>query len=596
MVGPFPPPMPRPPREVHPVTAPNPGSPKTLAAWLFDDEVPDDVADVRLPHLVVADRPDADLVPAELLGTGGMAAVHRARHVVLDRDVAIKRALHPDQPGALGGLIREAAIGARLQHPNIVPVHFVGETATGETVVVMREIRGRSWTELAAEQPASDGFLARHLEIFSTLCRAVAYAHDAGFVHRDLKPDNVRVGPFGEVYLLDWGIAVHVDDEQPQPPAGTPGFMAPEVARGAPPDARIDVYGLAATLVAALTAAPPPTGADGGLLAPPGVPASLAEILCRAGAADPALRTPSAEALRTEVAGWQEEQTALQLLRTADAQRQALDSTEGLHELREAFAVARFAYDQVLDLRPGLAEALAGRAACYDLVIRGELAHGQADAAQAWLTSHPQPSEELADAVELACSEEASRAEERQRLTRVARLTDLTGVRSAFGRVVGAVALAVVLTIGAQSMLGGSRLPFAWHLVLLLVPIWAALVVSLAAVWPSLAGSIAGRRLALSTLAFATLLVGVRIACAWFDLAIGNRPASVAFELPLVAVFSLGLTTLSARFYLPAALAVAGAVGVAATFAGPWEVPLFNATMAATLLSLVWAWWGTQRS
>ena len=181
----------------------------------------------------------------DILGEGGMGVVWRAHDSVLDRDVAIKiLAPHLDGDELELRLAREARILAALEHPGIVPVYDVGSSTDGSTWYAMRLVRG---TPL--DVAARDGRDRRDLlRIVEQLCDTVAYAHAHGVVHRDLKPRNVMLGPFGEVLVLDWGVARDGSGEHTGTVVGTPGFMSPEQAEGRPADVRSDVYGLGAIL------------------------------------------------------------------------------------------------------------------------------------------------------------------------------------------------------------------------------------------------------------------------------------------------------------------------------------------------------------
>jgi serine/threonine protein kinase len=183
------------------------------------------------------------------LGRGGMGVVYLARDTALDREVALKIV---DRPAGAGS---EARIIARLEHPGIVPVHDVGELPDGRLFYPMKRVRGDRldrWT-------ASDPDLGARLGVFLRVCDAVAFAHAHGVIHRDLKPENVMVGQFGEVLVLDWGVAAELgtgDEGSRQhgvrtggSVVGTPAYMAPEQARGdAAVDHRVDVFALGAML------------------------------------------------------------------------------------------------------------------------------------------------------------------------------------------------------------------------------------------------------------------------------------------------------------------------------------------------------------
>ena len=187
-------------------------------------------------------------------GHGGMGTVYVARDHVLDRDVAVKVLDVADQHGSRAArLRREAHILARLDHPGIVPVHDAGTLEDGRAFYVMKLVQGRRLDELVrAAAP-----LAVRLDAFSRILDAVGFAHAHGVVHRDLKPENVMVGGFGEVYVMDWGVAQDEAGEQERVVVGTPGFMAPEQERADTVDRRADIFGLGALLANLAADAPP---------------------------------------------------------------------------------------------------------------------------------------------------------------------------------------------------------------------------------------------------------------------------------------------------------------------------------------------------
>jgi serine/threonine protein kinase len=179
-------------------------------------------------------------------GHGGMGTVYVARDRVLDRDVAVKVLDVADLKGwRAARLHREAHILARLDHPAIVPIHDAGTLPDGRTFYVMKLVRGRRLDELIrGTEPLSNRLIA-----FARILDAMAFAHAHGIVHRDLKPENVMVGAFGEVYVMDWGVAQDTTTDSEPTVVGTPGFMPPEqeLARSRV-DARADVFALGAIL------------------------------------------------------------------------------------------------------------------------------------------------------------------------------------------------------------------------------------------------------------------------------------------------------------------------------------------------------------
>ena len=215
------------------------------ADWLSDAAI------ARLR--VLEDRPDFAGTRYDVLeeiGRGGMGIVFRGRDRELARDVAIKVTAWSTE-GDADRLRREARTLAALEHPGIVPVHDVGQLPDGRVFTVMMLVRGERLDVCAARLPLHD-----RLRLFDRICDTISYAHARGVIHRDLKPANIMIGPFGQVLVLDWGLAR--PEEGPRPGSdpgkalaaghgGTDGYMAPEQVRGNV-DARSDVYALGAIL------------------------------------------------------------------------------------------------------------------------------------------------------------------------------------------------------------------------------------------------------------------------------------------------------------------------------------------------------------
>lgn len=222
-----------------------------------------------------------------LLGRGGMGAVYRATDNVLGRDVALKVLITElDGDDLARRLQAEARVLASLEHPGIVAIHDAGTLADGRPFYVMRLVRGRRLDD----QTRHEG-LGERLRRFLAVCDAVSFAHSRGVIHRDLKPANVMVGEFGEVLVLDWGVArVTTDSGDDSVAVGTVGFMAPEQSSGQAPDARVDVFALGAMLR--------------GLLGVENVPAPLKAIIAKATATEASQRYQSVDALAMDVRAW----------------------------------------------------------------------------------------------------------------------------------------------------------------------------------------------------------------------------------------------------------------------------------------------------
>jgi serine/threonine protein kinase len=214
------------------------------------------LSDATIRHLrAVADVPDLTATKYRMvrsLGRGGMGTVYLAEDADLDRLIALKVVGLPGLPAASATrLADEAKILARLEHPGIVPVHDVGSLPDGRTFYAMKFVRGER-LDAILERPLTT---LDKLQIFERICDAVAFAHSQGVVHRDLKPENVMVGQFGEILVLDWGVATLGGDIPTI--AGTEGYMAPEQTRGDPADARSDIHALGVILERMLGAAAP---------------------------------------------------------------------------------------------------------------------------------------------------------------------------------------------------------------------------------------------------------------------------------------------------------------------------------------------------
>lgn len=324
-----------------------------------------------------------------LLATGGMGDVWSYRDDALGRRVAIKVLARRRRAAAFD---REARIQARLSHPAIVPIHDIGED-NGQPYMVMSHIEGETLATILERHRQGDPTIGHHhnrrqlLTAFVRVCQALAYAHDRGVVHRDLKPSNLMLGALGEVYVLDWGIALVDDGAATSGPrtglAGTLGYMAPEQLEGLGiEDRRCDIYALGAILFEIVTLVPlhsgrtrdelvasTSRGVDVGaraMAAQAVLPPELAAICRRATATQPEARYAEIDGLIEELErfldGERDEagRRAMADALVARAQATVRDGGEAAGVLRDA--------GRALALAPGHPEAA--------LILRGALAEG----------------------------------------------------------------------------------------------------------------------------------------------------------------------------------------------------------------------------
>jgi eukaryotic-like serine/threonine-protein kinase len=401
----------------------------------------------RLGELpVVVGGAHDELALKQRISRGGMGEVMVAHQTSLRREVAVKRAAHPDRVAAERELVIEARVAGALEHPNIVPVHLLGVSAEGHPLLVMKRVEGRSWHELLRE--GRD--LTRDVAILMDVCRALHFAHARGVVHRDVKPANVMVGTFGEVYLLDWGIAAGTGSaevaELPAArtgarPVGTPPYMAPEMTvPDSDIDVRTDVYLAGAVLHELITGRPPHAGTT---LAeqlhaawqskpptfPPDTPEELADICRRALSRDPAHRHASAEELRTALERFREHAAARKLVADAEqrlAVLRALPADADGRLAQRTFNECRFGFEQALRIWSDSARAREGIEAAIVAMAERELAAGHIDSAQLLIGELARPAPALEARLAELLRERAELLSSTKELRRLERDTDRT--------------------------------------------------------------------------------------------------------------------------------------------------------------------------
>ncbi len=344
---------------------------------------------------VTGSSPDDGYTQGELLGEGGMGIVHAAHDAVLRRTVAIKRARTRAGTRAPEALVAEARTLAGLDHPNVVPVHALGQDGDGKPILVMKRIAGRPWSALAREGPD----LERDVGILLRVIDSLRFAHDRGVLHRDIKPDNVMIGSYGEVYLMDWGCACPAAQAVTTEVVGTPLCIAPEMlSPGMPIGPWTDVFLLGATLQWVLTGAPRHRGE--GLIDtfaeawacppatwPAGFPRELAGILDKACARDAVDRFRSAEALGTALRTFLSHRSATALAERSSAVLARLVEAIARGDVQAdlLFAECRFGFRSALEGWPNCVEAHEGLRQAYLAFVPWKLAAGELTAVEALL-------------------------------------------------------------------------------------------------------------------------------------------------------------------------------------------------------------------
>jgi serine/threonine-protein kinase len=582
---------------------------------------------VELGDATPSGAPTTELTVLGLLGEGGMGRVLLAHQRSLARDVAVKVLKNgADDESLVGSLLAEARLMGHLEHPAIVPVHALGRDPEGRPVLVMRRIEGAPWSELLrsdvhpvweklASLPAERR--AAHLEILLVVCNAAHFAHSRGVVHRDLKPDNVMIGGFGEVYLTDWGIGLPlgaVPDTPPEAPilVGTPAYMAPEMARGDPRevDARTDVYLLGAILHEILTGTHRNPGASiyealRSAFAPepvrygPDVPEELALIANRATAAEKEARFPDVAAFQKALSLHLHHRGAIALTRAAEAKLAELEAQLAAPPSERADDAERAISRLAAECHFGFLEALRGweenHAArvgldhCLEALVEDDVRREDARDARVRLGEMSAPPPELVERVEALERALAARAVEREKLEAMARNLD-PGVAARARNRMMAGGFAVMLLIAPFAIMSAEIDKTGVYLRLVVVPavLFVITALGLALGWKrGLVTTFNRRAVALLVIALAAITVH-----RWISYRMGDPIGAVLRGDAFLLAALLGVASLTQFPRLAVAVVPCVIVGLVmpseqrlqlATF-GIGAATAFGLTLAASVL------------
>ena len=360
---------------------------------------------------------DYDLL--DRLGEGGMGVVYLARQASIDRTVAIKmlkqKAADEHQRQKF---LSEAVITSELDHPNIVPIYDLGTNEDGALFYSMKRVLGTPWDKRLAQLT-----LHENLEILMKVADAMAFAHSRGIIHRDLKPENVMLGEFGEVLVMDWGLALPTTGfgktRNVTPPVsmgGTPAYMAPEMTVG--PIERIgfpsDVYLLGAILYEIVTGHPPHVGKDvttclvsasRNRVAPTDKKGELVEVARKAMATEPAERYPSVPEFQAAIRSYLAHAESILLAARAE---QELAGAQQAGDY-QAFAQAMFGFQEAINLWPENEQARTGHSAAKLAYARSAYGKGDFDLGASLLDGDVPEQAELLQQIRVAQRERDAR-------------------------------------------------------------------------------------------------------------------------------------------------------------------------------------------
>jgi serine/threonine-protein kinase len=434
------------------------------------------------------------------LGEGGMGIVRLGRQRALDRAVAVKtlKSDHRDARST-ARLLREAWVTGYLDHPNVVPVYDIVADGDGVPLIVLKKIEGVAWSELIHDGEAvrtrfgAEDLLEWNLAIALQVANAIGFAHSRGVLHRDIKPENVMIGSFGEVYVVDWGLAVKLEDDgtgrlptaaSANVLAGTPHYMAPEMlGSGPPPTERTDVYLLGAVLYEIATGHPPHRGetlmqivasiARSTPEIPENVPRVLAATIRQAMQRHMSDRHASVEELTRSLRAVQRSRDAERITRRGEALFEQLcevagapaetDEATRTQRARSLYIECRASFQNALELWPEHEAAREGMAQLVRTMVDHEIRRGDPEAAHALLADLPTRPEDLVERIDAA---RHAKKREAERLADLARDHDpARGKRTRFmlAVVVGCVWVVTPMVINSLILAGAMELEPGWE-------------------------------------------------------------------------------------------------------------------------------------
>lgn len=373
----------------------------------------------------------ADYELLELLGKGGMGVVYAARQASIDREVAVKMLNSENAADVMQRFkfLSEAVVTGELDHPNIVPIHDLGANEAGALFYSMKRVRGTPWMEALGKKSR-----AENLDILMKVADAIAFAHSRGVIHRDLKPENVMLGGFGEVLVMDWGLALSTPDfrksgsiTQSNSMGGTPAYMAPEMATG--PIEKVgpasDVYLLGACLFEVIAGKPPHTGSNVmnclyaaacNKIVQVEQNGELMDVARKAMATEPADRYATVQEFQAAIREYQSHSESILLSSRAE---QDLEQARASDQYQD-FARVVFAYEEALALWPGNAAAAAGAPLARWAYAASALNKGDYDLGLSLLDEANPEHRVLREELLEAQQERESRQQRLQRLKRTA--------------------------------------------------------------------------------------------------------------------------------------------------------------------------------